>query len=231
MSLARGGQIQGYDNGRMFSQLRNLGLLDADNYVKEAWRGYIMSACKSINLRHRIILDSCGSHEEPLVVDKKREKSLHDILSALKITSPDSLRQLLLKCLAGYYVLDDHVARQLRALGFLEGEGELIRVQTMWQRLVIKILLYSGEHLNRDLIFIVSIEDIKKRYPRIAHVIEHLDNPILRLGQELTNLLLQYRLGAHEHGYALDEHYIQKMREVLARVMDTGTILTVPDLI
>jgi hypothetical protein len=186
-------------------QLNNLGFLNLVGHVKEGWREHILAKTNNWPLgvqegaldpegpppqRVDVSLLGCLTCKSPhSEVFMNSLGDLNFMLQQLKVTSPDSLRELFLKSVSPLYVLSPHVQEQLERLGFLvhypDRRGYQIR--PIWLEHVLAMFVPRNEAQLEYLKYSVAMEDLSRRYPESADTILHRPSGI---GAELRRLLM-----------------------------------------
>lgn len=116
----------------------------------------------------------------------------HDLLTSFSMTSPNTLRELFLKCTNNDYTLSEDIARQLNGLGFLD-EDHLVKIT--WRYPILCSLLPRAEDLDATS-FRAAVEDLARKFPHIITQLRGNLNDIPRASY--TTLFLNYRLIATE---------------------------------
>lgn len=216
-------------------QLTGLGLLDLEGNLKEDWVPLIREKCANINLEGpQLALNpaglppqydtscarflTCQGNINDLFM--KGLDSLCEVLTALSITSPASLRQLILKSRNPLYELSPEIHEQLERLGFLEfdAESRLIQVRRVWLMPVMSMVVPPDEALAQEKIFETCVEDLVWRYPEYAQIILHVPASIDRRLAQLV--YTQYGLFDVDPSGSITVTHdrVKKIQEAIAKV-------------
>lgn len=155
-------------------------------------------------------------------------KLLHKLLTSLKITSPNSLRELFLKYSSPTYNLSPHIKQQLHELGFLKFDGT---IRHSWHILIMLELvpLYHIPGEFESLHEKVIIEDIARKYP---HLLAFLHPIPTTLPEEfLSKLVEEYGLLPHRENITPETlTRLTKVAQGLSPIPDFGTLLSIKSL-
>lgn len=117
---------------------------------------------------------------------------VHDLITSLKMTSPNSLRELVLKSVNDNYPLTDVVEHQLRGLGLLDEENQ---IKLTWRFPIICTLLKNPTKLTK-FCHKTAVEDLARKFPPIIAQLQGNLNDIPR--PTYTTLAVNYNLIANE---------------------------------
>lgn len=124
---------------------------------------------------------------------------VHDMITSLKMTSPNSLRELVLKSVNDNYPLSDVVEHQLRGLGFLDRDN---LIKLTWRFPIICTLLKKPLKLQK-FCDKTAIEDLARKFPPIITQLHGNLNNIPR--PTYTTLAVNYNLIADEAAVTPEE--------------------------
>lgn len=155
-------------------------------------------------------------------------KLLHQLLTSLKMTSPNSLRELFLKYSYPDYHLSPHIKQQLHELGFLKFDGN---IRHSWHILIMLVLvpLYHIPGEFESLQEKVIIEDIARKYPRLPAFLHPI--PTTLPEEFLSKLVEDY--GVFPNRESVTAEIVARLTNAaqsLSPLPDFGTMLSIKSL-